>query len=168
MVKTGQADIILDINKTQERQQYLTYLPHYREQPLPLKFYTRKSANITINNYQDLLPLTIGVIRGYTYFKAFDKDDNLLKVPLNTKVQLINMLRYKRIEAFIARGDTLSVLPEFQQYQDEFTISTLQYSKAVPSYLGLSKRSAFHNQQAFIEQNLRELVKSGEIEKIFQ
>jgi len=168
MVKLGQVDMIIDINKTIERQQYMTYLPPYKIQPLPLHFFSLKSKKLNITHYSDLFSLTIGVTRGYTYFDKFDHDSQLNKVSITTKKQLINMLHLGRIDAFIAREESLVTLPEYEKYAHEFERSALHLSKSVPSYLALSKKSWLNGYENIIIEKIIELKKEGVIEQIFQ
>jgi ABC-type amino acid transport substrate-binding protein len=168
IMKNGQADVIIDINKTQPRQAYLHYLPPYKEQPYPLTFFTLKSSQITINQYSDLTELIIGVSRSYTYFDQFDHDKNLQKVPFTTIEQLVSLLRRGRIDTFIAREESLVVIPEYQQYKQDIAVSTLFYSQAVPSYLAISKKSAFIPYKNKIEASINALINNGSIEQTFK
>ena len=168
IMKNGQADLIVDINKTEQRQTYLTYLPPYKVQPYPLNFFTLKKKKIVINDYPDLKNLIIGVSRGYTYSKRFDEDKKLKKVYLNSIPQLVSMLRKERVDSFIAREESLIVIPEYQQNKQAFTASALFFSKATPSYLAISKKSKFILYLDEIEKSITILMKDEKITTIFK
>lgn len=168
LIKNGQADLLIDINKTAERQTYLNYLPPYREQLAPLHFFTRKKDTISIESYHDLFTLSIGVIRGTSFSEQLQQNKAIKIVPLNTQRQLIKMLHFGRIDAFMGREESLIGLVDYQQYRDEFSISTWQYSQHTPSYFAISKRSPLNDDIAFITEILNQLKRDGTIERIFQ
>lgn len=168
LMKNGQVDMLIDINKTPERQTYLSYLPPYKEQLAPLHFFTLKKNNINIESNQDLSTLSIGVIRGTSFSEQLQQNKTITIVPLSTQKQLIKMLHFGRIDAFIEREESLIGLVDYQQYRDEFAISTWQYSQHTPSYLAISKRSLLNNDLAFIAEILNQLKRDGTINKIFQ
>lgn len=167
MMKNGQADILMDINKTPERQTYLSYLPPYRNQVEPLRFFTRKKDNITIENQRDLATLSIGAIRGTSYSDKLKQAENITIVQLTTKNQLIKMLYLGRIDAFIEREESLLSLPVYQQYRNEFVTSAWHYSNVTPTYLAVSKKSPFNNNVLLIAEKLNEMKHDGTIDKIF-
>lgn len=167
LMKNGEADILIDINKTVERETYLSYLPAYKHQLEPLRFFTRKIDNITIEGYSDLSNLTIGAIRGTSFAKTLQQNANIQLVPLTTQSQLIKMLHFGRIKAFIEREESLLTLPEYQEHKNEFSISPWQYIQETPSYLAVSKKSLLNNKLEIITEKLNELKRNGTIEKIF-
>ena len=168
LMRNGQADILIDINKTPERQTYLSYLPPYKNQIEPLRFFTRKIDNIAIESHQSLSALRVGVIRGTSFSKQLQQESNIEIVPLNTQGQLIKMLHFGRIDAFLEREESLLNLVEYQQYKDELTISTWHYSNETPSYLAVSKQSPLNNNITLITDKLNELKRDGTIDKIFK
>ena len=69
-------------------------------QHFPLRFYVNTENAITIDTYKDLKDLSVGVLRGGSYFERFDQDKKLIKIEMTTHEQLVNMLRKKRIDTF--------------------------------------------------------------------
>src|SRR5512132_3447093 len=65
MIKAGEVDLISSIARSPERERYLRFIePPYRG-GYDIYFYTR---GIDLRRYEDLQGLTIGLIRGGTYF----------------------------------------------------------------------------------------------------
>lgn len=167
MLKDGQADMMIAINKTPERQIYIDYL----EQPFlsihtPVKFYSSKHKNINIEKYEDLKGLNIGVLRGASYFKRFDNDASLNKVYISTHRQLINLLVKGRIDTFLGREISIRHQVSKQIYQEELKEMSYIYSKANDFYIGMSKKSIFNEQVDELSKMLDELLESGAIDTL--
>jgi polar amino acid transport system substrate-binding protein len=167
LMKNGQADILMDINKTPEREVYLSYLPSYRDQRDPLRFFTRKKDKIKIESQRDLATLSVGAIRGTSFSEKLQQEKKTTIVPLNTQNQLIKMLHLGRINAFMEREESLIKLPEYQRYKNEFETSQWQYTSVTPTYLAVSKLSSLNQHIALLTEKLIELEKEGVIESIF-
>lgn len=167
MLKTGQADMIISILKTPERSEYLDYLePAIVEQIFPIKFYTQKNTNVAINTYDDLKHLIVGSVRGSRYFERFDLDNKLEKVEFNDRKQMIQMLLKGRIDAFIAREESIIPLVGEQNYQQQFKHHSYQYSEPVNGYIAISKKSPFAKESHIISDKLAKLLKNGDIRAV--
>ncbi|QBG34676.1 substrate-binding periplasmic protein [Litorilituus sediminis] len=164
MLKTGQADMIISILKTPERSEYLDFIkPPIVEQIHPINFYTQKNSAITINTYDDLKHLIVGSIRGSRYFERFDRDNKLEKVQFNDRKQMIQMLLKGRIDAFIAREESILPLVDEQTYDEQFTKQAYQFSKPVYGYIAISKKSPFAKESQLISAKITKLLKNGDI-----
>lgn len=167
MVKTGQADMIVAIRKTGDREKYLSYLtPPFKIQYFPLRFYIRKETQGDIKQFEDLNTLAIGVVRGASYFDKFDRDNTLNKIAVTTHTQLVQMLLKKRIDTFLEREETIIPLVDRGTYQAKIKLATYQYDNAVGSYIAISKKSLFHKDIERLSSALQTLIMSGEIMKI--
>ena len=164
MLKTGQADMIISILETPERSEYLDFIkPAIVEQIHPINFYTQKNSRVTINNYDDLNRLIIGSIRGSRYFERFDLDNKLEKVQFNDRKQMIQMLLKGRIDAFIAREESILPLVDEQTYDEKFSKQTYQFSEPVYGYIAISKKSPFAKESQLISAQITKLLKNGDI-----
>jgi polar amino acid transport system substrate-binding protein len=167
MMENGQADMIIGLRKTAEREKFLIFLtPPYRIQHYPLRFYTRADSNIFINKYEDLLPLSIGVMRGATYYDQFDTDVRLKKIELTSRKQLVNMLLKSRIDTFLEREESILPLVPFAQYQSDFKLADYVYDHAVESYIAISKQSQIKTFGEQLSQQLHKFMHDGSIETI--
>ncbi len=169
MMKAGQVDMLVGIVKNKTRQVYISYLTTpIQTQYFPLRFYLNKDNPTGIDRYEDLEELIVGVLRGASYFEQFDQDKQIKKITMANHRQLIEMLRKKRIDTFLEREE--SVLPWFeeQDYEKEFKLAKYQYSHAVKSYIGLSKKSAYHHELEKFSLALSTLIKDGAFNEIFE
>ncbi len=138
MVKSGDADMLVSIRKTAQRAKDFIFLqPAIYTQFYPIKFYLNSNSKIQINNHNDLTKLTIGVLRGVSYFNEFDENKMLNKVEVTTIEQLIGMLSRNRIDTFLEREG--SIKPYI--LQNEFRLANYQYKEPVESYIIISKQS---------------------------
>ncbi len=167
MLKDGQADMMIALNKTEERQNYISYL----EQPFhslitPVKFYSSKHKNINVEKYEDLQGLNIGVLRGASYFKRFDNDESLKKVYITTHRQLIDLLVKGRIDTFLGREISIKHQVSPQIYTEELKEMSYVYSKENDFYIGISQKSKFNEQVNYLSKVLDELLASGAIAEL--
>lgn len=167
LMRKGQADMMISVRKTPERERYLSFIsPPFFTQHFPLRFFINSTNDLHIKNYQDLTRLTIGVIRGSTYFDKFDHDNQLTKVELTSREQLVQMLLKNRIDTFIEREESIvSWLPE-PQYKSAFKLASYQYDRSVDSYIAIAKRSPLQQELSHLSDTLSQLVNSGAINKI--
>lgn len=167
LVKSGQADMILGLIKNTSREKDLYFLnPPYMVQQYPLRFYTLSSKKIVINNFDDLQYLSIGTLRGANYFDDFDKDDTLNKVELTSREQLVNMLLRGRIDTFIEREESILPLLPLEDYSTKFTLAPYQYTKAVNSYIAISRHSEISKHGPELSAELNKLIENGTIQTI--
>ena len=167
MMKKGQADMMVSVRKTPEREHYLSFIsPPFFTQHYPLRFFINSNNKIDINNYLDLTSLSIGVVRGSTYFDKFDHDNQLIKVEVTSRKQLVQMLLKNRIDTFIEREESIiSWLPK-PIYQSALTLAKYQYDKEVDSYIAIARKSPLQQEITDIEEKLSQLVNSGAIARI--
>ncbi len=167
MVKRGHADMIFGIRKLPEREKNLVFLePPYMVQHYPLRFFTLASKKVAINSFDDLQHLTVGVLRGASYFDLFDKDKSITKVELTSRPQLLNMLLRDRIDAFIEREESILPLLPLEEYLEKFSLANYQFDDAVNSYIAISKHSNIKVYTERLSEKLQKLVASGTIRKI--
>lgn len=167
MLKKGNADLILGLRITEERQQFLAYInPPYNIQHYPLRFYTNSIKQLAIDSYQDLQSLTIGVMRGATYYDKFDHDTTLNKVEVTSRAQLVNMLLKNRIDTFLEREESIEPLVDEHTYNSHFKLANYQYDNAVGVYMAIAKSSPLYAEVANFSANLKQLQDNGSIGKI--
>ena len=169
MTKDGKADMMVAINKTPKRQEYLDYLTQpFSSKITPVRFYIKKGRQININQYEDLQGLNIGVLRGATYFPRFDNDQLLNKVEITTHRQLIEMLLKNRIDTFLGRELSIKKQVSEDIYNVQLAVTPYIYNKKNDSYIAISKKSAAKldvNQLSII---LDSLLADGTIAKLIE
>lgn len=169
LMRNGSADIMLGVRKLKQREKFLHFLDSpIRTQTQPLKFYTHSCANISIDEYNDLKPLLVGVLRGASYFAPFDDDTNIKKVPVTSHRQLVDMLLNNRIDTFLEREESIIPLVNQQVYQEHIQIADYSHDMSVGSYIAISKNSPLVLEADKISAVFETLLSSGDIEIIKQ
>ena len=167
MLKSGETDLYIGLIKTKEREKFLTYIPKpFNIQYDPLKFFLNKNKPLKIESYDDLKPLNIGVLRGVSYFQAFDKDTSLNKVELLNYQQLLRMLLRGRIDTFIEREESITPWVDPATYQNNIIIADYEYNKGVNSYIAVSKKSIWSPRIEELLSVQEALIKAGKIHRI--
>ncbi len=167
LMQTGQADMFVAVRKTEVRKKFLNYLePPIKIQKLPLRFYIRADNKITLNSYKELLPLTVGVLRGASYFDKFDRDTQIKKIPLTNHQQLIDMLLKGRIDTFLEREESIMPLVDQNVYATRIKLAKFSYDESVGSYIALSKNSLLKNEIALFSEAFQTLSNNGELTAI--
>jgi ABC-type amino acid transport substrate-binding protein len=167
MVKHGQADMIFGLRKLPEREKDLIFLnPPSMVQHYPLRFFTLTAKKTEINNFEDLKTLSVGTLRGGSYFELFDDDKSIKKVELTSRDQLVKMLLRGRIDTFIEREESIIPLLPLSKYREKFSLANYQYDKAVSSYIAISKKSNIKIHAERLSAQLSKLIANGSIEKI--
>lgn len=167
MLKDGHADMMIAINKTSEREEYIDYLSKpFHSLITPVVFYVSKHKDINIERYDDLKGLNIGVLRGASYFRRFDEDKSLNKVYITTHRQLIDLMVKGRIDTFLGRRISIQHQVSEQIYQEELKEMPYIYAKQNDFYIGVSKKSILNEQVDELSRVLEELLKSGAIDAL--
>ncbi len=107
MMRTGAADLITGIAWTEERAQYMRYVPTSYASVRPM-FFAPAGKGDTVRSYGDLRGKAIGMSRNSAYFPEFNDDGALNKIDLTGEVQIIQMLALGRIDLAIGTDPNLS------------------------------------------------------------
>ncbi|QOL25636.1 transporter substrate-binding domain-containing protein [Thalassotalea sp. LPB0316] len=156
LIETGQADIIDDLFKTRDREEYIQYLsPHFKVQKAGFRFY---ALNKKITSFDDLDGLIVGHLRGYKHFKEFDQATSFSKVPVLDFEIMVNLMMNGRIDAFIAPPSF--AIEHIEPFDPEGKIVKQDFDHIVdmPLYLGISKKSGWVNEQSALEQSLENIL----------
>lgn len=163
-MKLGKLDAISGIAKREKREEYLKYLPkpYYTCSTV---FYVRKGDSHKIKTYDDLKNFTIGYVSNSAYFLKFDNDLNLSKKSVTREIQLIKMLKIKRLNAII--GTDCQVDYELSKLGYTNLIEKAQYKPGnkVDLYIAISKKSQYINYYDTLAKILDDIIKEGKIEE---
>lgn len=155
-VKKGNLDLIIGLQYSQKRADELLFIfPAYER--LSFRFFSLNGNATNINDYNDLLGKTIGVIRGATYFPSFEKDDELKKYQLKNLQTNIEMLLLGRIDLFVHYEE--STLPMLKAMGVDHLIKKINYQPkhSHDHYLAISKNSPL----AIKTKQLKAIVERG-------
>lgn len=168
LVEQGTADVIVGLSKTPQREKKMHFItPAFFTGRQEFGFYTL-SKDISINQYSDIKPLIIGVLRGSMHYPKFDKDQSLQKIQTTDIKSLINMLLAGHIDTFIHLKTTLP--PYLQQYDQKNQIHQASFGHTVvlKGYVVLSKQSAWFKHKGKFTQEMEKLLENNQINSLFE
>jgi len=161
-IKKGNLDIIVGIQKTQEREDEFIYIePHYES--LSYRFFSLAENRSLTRSYSDLYNKVIGVNKHSKYFPAFDNDKRLQKIEVVSLRQNINLLLRGRIDLLIHYQE--STLPTLASMGILTKISqtTFQPKHENLHYVAISNKSGLVEKK----EKLRCILKQGIENKVF-
>ncbi len=100
MIKEGACDVIPNISLDSERQKIMNFSDSYRNEE-SFGFYIHGSSDIRIGKLEDLRGKRVGIIQGYAYYPAFDKDTGIRKEPSLNEETLFKRLQKGQVDAVI-------------------------------------------------------------------
>ena len=165
-MEVGASDVMTGLYKTPEREKFMTFIepPYYRTQGSC--FYTLKSKVLHIRRYEDLLPLTIGVVKKVLYFDKFDRDTRINKLDSVTDESMFRLLEGERIDAIILNCSNGDILTKNGDRKDLIERAEYIFKKNRPVYLAISNKSPLLKRKEEFSQSLQKMLDNNEIEKI--
>ncbi|MCK8058217.1 MULTISPECIES: methyl-accepting chemotaxis protein [unclassified Fusibacter] len=171
MIRSGVSDILPTLSKTKEREQFIAFSNSYRAENR-YAFYTQSDKAIKINSYVDLRGKKIGVLAGYTYFDAFDKDSRLKKEASANDAILFEKLERGQVDVVIMNehgGDYY--LSQHKLGKNVVKESYIEVDRgADPTYMGFPISDKKKHLKELFDAALSEMVNEGaliEIEKTY-
>lgn len=99
LIETKAADLLPNIAKNNERLNYMSFSQSYRNEET-FNFYQRKDIK-PIHSLNDLKGLRVGVLSGYSYYKAFDSLTHILRAESHSEALLFDKLSKGTLDALI-------------------------------------------------------------------
>ncbi len=100
MIKEGACDLIPNISRDGEREKTMDFSASYRNEE-SFGFYVRRDSGVQVKQLSDLRNKRVGIIQGYTYFPAFDKDTAIYKEPSLNEEILFKRLQKGQVDAVV-------------------------------------------------------------------
>ncbi|WP_085300000.1 substrate-binding periplasmic protein [Cognaticolwellia mytili] len=161
-IENGQLDLIVGIQKTEERQDEFVYiLPHY--ELLSHRIFTLKENHHQIKSYQDLAGKHIGINHYSKYFQRFDNDENINKFRATGVVQNIELLLRGRIDAFIHYEESTLPLLSKMGKKGKITKSLYQPDYETLHYLAISSHSKLATRQDELKLIVEQAIKNNDL-----
>ena len=136
MLKYGEVDVIAGFNKSKKREEFAFYAPYRVEEDHVII----SNKTIDINDYQSLKGKIIGVPRGTTYFRKFNDDTSLNKIPIQSITIGIELILRNRIDVIITSRMIADLLiGDLTNAQLKATVIEHTDNKDKVSYFGFSK-----------------------------
>jgi ABC-type amino acid transport substrate-binding protein len=161
-IKNGQLDLIVGIQRTEDRQDEFIYIfPHYES--LSYRIFSLKENHQQIKTYQDLAGKYIGINRYAKYFNAFDNDDNISKFKASGVLQNIDLLLRKRIDVFMHfEESTLPLLAKMGE-QNQIVKTVYQPNYDVLHYLAISHHSPLKARRLELKKIIQTAVSNNDL-----
>lgn len=169
MLEDGQADIIIGIQSSPEREAYIHFLhTPYRKFSSDKVFYVPKGQAAMIRTYEDLQKLRIGVKNGTQYFDRFDNDTQLTKDGAKDSEASFKKLTRGRVDTVIIAEDQGESFVYSLQLQSQLDKAEYREADHTPRAVGLSKKSALAARLPEFEAAMAAMVKDGTIKALYK
>lgn len=169
MIQDGQADIIIGIQASPEREAYIHFLrTPYRKLSSDKVFYVPKGKASLVRSYNDLKTLRIGVKNGTQYFDRFDNDTQLSKDGAKDAEASFKKLVRGRVDTVVMAEDQGEAIVYSMQLQNELEKAEYREADRTPRAVGLSKKSAHVAHVQRFEAAMASMVKDGAVRAMFK
>lgn len=168
MMKNGEIDIMGGLLKREARESYIYFVPPPYVMSGRKIFFVRKGEAGRIQSYEDLYGLTIGTKINARYFSRFDRDPKILKQPVSSVEQNFNKLLLKRIDAVIYSFRSGYTTLQEMGIADQVEPAAYFFKGENPVYIGISRNSPLMAEKDRVEQVVRGMVDSGELEALIK
>lgn len=163
-LKNGEVDVIAGLNKNKKREEFAFYAPYKIEEEHVV---ISKNAS-DISDYQNLKGKIIGVPRGTTYFRKFNEDTSLNKIPIQSIRIGIELIIRNRIDVIITSKLVANLLTDdIAKAHLKATVIERNDNKAKVSYFGFSKLNKLNlSQREIIDRTTQAFEQGKFIDKI--
>lgn len=169
-METGEADLMSNLNFTDERAEYI-YLMPYNER-IPESLYLKAEDQRSITHFNQLTSLTLATVRNYTYHPALMQ---LLKtskrhVEIDSIETGFEMLQRGRVDSLVVpTQSSLDVISDRPELHYQFKRAPVDFSVVEKRYIniGLSKKSKHLALKDRIAQAVQSMVADGTVKKLY-
>jgi polar amino acid transport system substrate-binding protein len=167
-METGEIDIMGGLLRRPQREGYIYFVfPPYVNENRKV-FFVRDGEEHRIERYEDLYGLRIGTKIHSKYFSRFDEDEGLKKEAVGSIELNFKKLLAGRLDAVIYSNRSGYMKLMEMDIADQVEQAKYVYKEENPVYIGISKKSVLMKDKARVEAAVRQLVETGEIERIIE
>ncbi|WP_306520029.1 ABC transporter substrate-binding protein [Rheinheimera sp.] len=169
---TGEADLMINLNFTEERAR-LMYLFPYNE-TIPESLYLRKNDLRLIDQISQLSPLILVTVRNYIYnptLMALIKNQKEQHIEVDSIEAGFELLRKGRVDGLIVpTQSSLEVIRNTPSLHFQFRKAALTFKFGQPRYIniGLSRKSKHLYLKDQIEQAVALMKEDGTVDRLYQ
>ncbi len=169
MLQHGEADIIIGVKRTPERQRYLQFLQTpYRASSADKVFFVLKEKGAVVRRYEDLRPLRIGVKLGADYFARFDQDTTLKKDTSKDMDINFRKLAMGRLDAVIAAEDQGEAMLAQLQLGGKIGKAAWRVPDPSPRSIAMSRHSRHIASLAALDKAMAAMARDGTLAALFR
>lgn len=165
----GSTDLIPRVSYKPERAKFLEYSEPIGYRLKTTRFLVRKNLRDRIKVYEDLYQFSpIGTKLGTAYFDRFDNDPKIQKYGSYEDTNMSRMFIHQRFPV-MAIVDKESIVEALHKHSfTDFAFSRYQHHDRLEIFYAFSKKSPRIKALRSINQALRQMVKSGSVQQIYE
>jgi polar amino acid transport system substrate-binding protein len=170
MLQTGEIDLLSGATMTEERSEYAHFSPAYRGESVQLYVRAGEAEDFVATELRPLLEngFRLGVTLGYVYGEEVSRlqqeYDALFRVASVSEAHIGNLLD-RRIDGFLEDPYVAAAAQRRRGWEDEVEMHPIRINVG-DIHLALSKAGLDDNTRQRIDQAMRSLLDSGQIEAI--
>lgn len=169
-LRTGRIDLVPRVLLTQQRREYIHFLPSIGNQQLNVRFVVRPGEEARLSRYEDLYDLSLGVKRGTAYFEPFDSDDLLGRAYASDDAQLAAMFRAGRLDT-IAVLDRIPMEAQFRAMEfRDYSYARYVHQQILGNHFGASLKRYQNDRRDLYDRlgaELQRMREEGEVALIY-
>ncbi len=166
-LQVGKVDIVPRTIKTSERETFIRFLGPVSTQTRDILFLVKAGKESSIQVYEDLYKLSVGVKRQTVYFERFNDDTAINKMESIDDENMAKMFIKGRFDTMIIL-DRASI--EYQLNSlgfHDFSYAQYRQINKIDNYFGMSRKSAHFAAFESLNNVLIEMVRSGRVKAIY-
>lgn len=163
-LREGQADLMLGLRPTAEREAYLQFLATpYRLRSADRVFYVRRGEAARLQRYEQLAALRLGVKRGASYFERLDRDSRLRRDQGLSHANNLQKLVRGHVDAVPMSEDVGLALVQRLGLAGHVELAPLREPDPSSRAIAVSRASPLLGRRIELEQSMQTLHRSGEL-----
>ncbi len=167
---TGEADLMNNLNFTEERAEFI-YLMPYNER-IPESLYLRGDDPRQIRNFSQLGSLSLATVRNYTYHPSLMQlaKASVRHVEIDSIEIGFEMLMRGRVDGLVVpTHSSLDVIADHPDFHFKFKRAPVDFSVVEKRFIniGLSKKSRHLALKSRIEDAIQSMVQDGTVTKLY-
>lgn len=170
MLEHGEADLIIGVQDSPERNGFLHFLrTPYRNRASDKVFYVRKGSGTDIRSFDDLRALRIGVKSGAMNFPRFSDDPALKRFEAKDLATNMKKLVLGRLDTVIASEDQGEAIVSQLQFGDKVEKARFRHPDSTgPRNIGISKKSVHLKNIGAFEGAMADMARDGTLARLFR
>lgn len=163
-LERGKIDILPRTICTQERAAVIDYLGPIGYEQKEILFLVKQGKEASIQRFEDLKHLTVGVKRGTVYFEAFDKSHAINKVVSHDDENLVRMFAHNRFDTMIVLDKSAVEFALKKYHISDAAYAHYRHPLRIGIYYGIAPN---HPAKDALQHALEDLVTSGRVNAIY-
>ena len=160
----GDIDILPRTICTPERAKRIDYLGPIGYQKKEISFLVKKGREGSIQVFDDLKKVTVGVKRGTVYFKEFDNDNDIRRIESEDDENMVQMFASNRFDTMIILDKAAAEAALKKHHIADYAYARYTYPKMIGNYYGIARH---HPAKQTLQKILEKMVRFGRVKEIY-